>query len=74
MGSLNPLAKPKMPKPVVVSPPPVATQDPNASMAEAEAERKRRAAATGSSGNILSSLASATPDALAQSRKTLLGG
>ena len=39
-----------------------------------EAERKRRALAQGSTGNITSNLSGAVADAGAASRKTLLGG
>lgn len=69
MGSLNPFSKPKMPSPVVVQAP-VAGED----TAALEAERKRRALAQGSTGNITSSLSSAVADVGAATRKTLLGG
>ena len=72
MGSLNLFAKPKMPKPQVV-------QQPNVNdTANQEAlllERKRRASATGSSGNITSSLVGALEDSQSRTRRsTLLGG
>jgi len=69
MGALNPFAKPKMPAPQIIQAP-VAGED----TAALEAERKRRALAQGSTGNIASSLAGAVGDAGAASRKTLLGG
>jgi hypothetical protein len=72
MGSLNPLATPKTPAPVVVAPPTTDTKD---LAAQAEAERKRRAAASGRTSTIRSSLADAIPDAGASTYKsTLLGG
>lgn len=74
MGSLNPFSTPKMPTPTVVAPP----KDPNedaATKAEIEAERKRRANAAGSSGNIQSSLVGAVSDLQSSSKKSsLLGG
>lgn len=69
MGNLNPFAMPKMPAPQIVQAP-VAGED----TAALEAERKRRALAQGSAGNITSSLSSSVGDAGAASRKTLLGG
>jgi hypothetical protein len=69
MGSLNPFAKPKMPTPQVIQAP-VAGED----TAALEAERKRRALAQGSTGNITSNLSGAVADAGAATRKTLLGG
>lgn len=69
MGTLNPFSKPKMPAPQIIQAP-VAGDD----TAALEAERKRRALAQGSTGNIASSLAGAVGDAGAASRKTLLGG
>lgn len=69
MGSMNPFAKPKMPSPQVIQAP-VAGED----TAALEADRKRRALAQGSTGNIASQLAGAVADAGAASRKTLLGG
>lgn len=72
MGSLNPLAKPKTPAPVVVAPP---TIDDTANQDALTAERKRRQAATGSTGNIVSTLANATTDLQSSTKKsTLLGG
>ncbi len=69
MGSLNPFAKPKMPTPQIIQTP-VAGDD----TAALEAERKRRALAQGSSGNITSNLSGAVADVGAATRKTLLGG
>ncbi len=69
MGNLNPFAKPKIPTPQVIQAP-VAGED----TAALEAERKRRALAQGSTGNITSSLSGAVADAGAATRKTLLGG
>lgn len=69
MSSLNPFATPKMPKPQVIQAP-IAGED----TAALEADRKRRALAQGSTGNITSSLSGSVTDANATSRKTLLGG
>lgn len=69
MGSLNPFATPKMPAPQVIQAP-IAGED----TAALEADRKRRALAQGSTGNIASSLSGSVTDAKATSRKTLLGG
>lgn len=69
MGIDNPFAKPKMPAPQIIQAP-IAGQD----TAALEAERKRRALAQGSTGNIASSLSGAVSDAGAVSRKALLGG
>jgi hypothetical protein len=72
MGSLNPFSKPKMPAPVVT---PAPTVDNTESQTELSTERKRRAGATGSSANIVSSLAGAVSDIQATTKKsTLLGG
>lgn len=72
MGGLNPFAKPKMPAPVVTPPP---TIEDTASQSTLLDERKRRAGATGASGNIVSSLAGAVSDIQASTKKsTLLGG
>jgi hypothetical protein len=72
MGSLNPFSKPKMPTPVVT---PVPTTDTADAQNELLMERKRRAGATGSSGNIASSLAGAVTDIQSATKKsTLLGG
>ncbi len=74
MGSLNPFSKPKTPAPVVV-PPPTSVEDDTQAKADLEAERKRRAAASGSTANIASSLVGATTDIQSSSkRSTLLGG
>lgn len=74
MGSLNPFAKPKTPAPVVVPPPVDPSLDAQAK-ADLEAERKRRAAASGSTNNIQSSLVGAVTDLQSSSKKsTLLGG
>ncbi len=63
---------PKIPKPVVVKPP--ALSD-SASQDALLQDRKRRAAATGGTGNIVSSLNKAVADLSAPSKKsTLLGG
>ena len=73
MGSLNPFAKPKMPKPVVVAPP----VDPNAdaqARADLEADRKRRSAAVGATSNIASSLVGAVGDLQSSSKKSSLLG
>ena len=66
----NPFSSPKMPAPVAVTPPaPVANE------ADLSADRQRRAKASGSVGNILSSLSSATPDSSAVTKQSkLLGG
>ncbi len=86
MGSLNPFSKPKMPAPAqVVQPAPILTNtqpttpEQAITTKESEAalleERKRRASAVGSTGNIVSSLANATSDVQANTRRsTLLGG
>lgn len=72
MGSLNPFSKPKMPAPVVIEPPKESDAEIQTRAAE---ERKRRAGAMGSTGNIVSTLAGATPDIQANTRRsTLLGG
>ena len=72
MGSLNPFSKPKMPTPVVT---PAPTIDDSANQATLLDERKRRASASGSTGNIASSLAGAVTDLQASTKKsTLLGG
>lgn len=74
MGELNPFKKPKSPKPVVVAAPVDPSLD-AAAKAEQEAERKRRAAASGATGNIQSSLVGAVSDINSSSKKsTLLGG
>jgi len=74
MGSLNPFAKPKTPAPVVVPPPTAVTDDTQANR-DLEAERKRRAAASGATGNIQSSLVGAVTDLQSSSKKSsLLGG
>ena len=74
MGKLNPLAKPKTPAPVVVQPPVSVVDDTQANQ-DLEMERKRRAAASGSTGNIKSSLVGAISDIQSTSkRSTLLGG
>lgn len=75
MSTLNPLnilKSPKMPAPQVIEKP-VSNNDTIDQSAQ-EAERRRRALAVGSSGNIVSSLAKAIGDAGVASRKTLLGG
>ncbi len=65
---------PKTPAPVVV-PPPTAVVDDKQANADLEAERKRRAAASGSTNNIQSSLVGAVTDLQSSSkRSTLLGG
>jgi hypothetical protein len=69
MGGMNPFAKPKMPTPQVIQAP-VAGED----TAALEADRKRRALAQGSTGNITSSLSTSVADSGAASRKALLGG
>jgi len=69
MGDLNPFAKPKMPSPQVIQAP-VAGDD----TATLEAERKRRAFAQGSTGNITSNLSGAVGDSGTATRKALLGG
>lgn len=71
MGGLNPFAKPKVPEPVVVTPPPTVAPVDDTKLTD---ERKRRALATGTSGNIQSSLSTASSDLATTSRKTLLGG
>lgn len=72
MGALNPFSKPKTPKPVIVEPPKL---DDKESELELQAERKRRQAASGATGNIVSSLAGATTDQQTVTRRsTLLGG
>lgn len=64
----------KAPKPVPVVAPDTTLSD-QASQDALTAERKRRAAATGSSGNIVSSLTNAVDDLKATTKKsTLLGG
>lgn len=70
MGSL--FKGPKMPKPVVVPPPAIDDTENQKALVE---DRKRRAGATGSTGNIVSSLVGSVGDAGAGSAKsTLLGG
>lgn len=72
MGSLNPFSKPKMPTPTVITPPTTVPKDAENALLD---ERKRRAGAVGSTGNIVSSLVGATSDIQAGSKKsTLLGG
>lgn len=72
MGSLNPFAKPKMPAPQVIAAPSVDTGEAQRTLLD---ERKRRAAAVGSTGNIVSSLTNAVGDAqVGTKRSTLLGG
>lgn len=72
MGSINPFSKPKMPKAQVIS---VPKTDTTAAQAALLDERKRRAAAVGSTGNIVSSLVGATTDIQSNTKKsTLLGG
>lgn len=72
MGSLNPFSKPKMPTPQVITTPTTDTTEAQSALLD---ERKRRAAAVGSTGNIVSSLVSATTDAQTGTKKsTLLGG
>ena len=74
MGSLNPFSKPKAPKPVAVAPPDTTLSD-QANQDALTQERKRRSLATGSTGNIVSSLTSAVDDLKATTKKsTLLGG
>jgi len=64
----------KAPKPVAVAPPDTTLSD-QASQDALTAERKRRSLATGSSGNIVSSLTNAVDDLKATTKKsTLLGG
>ena len=70
MGSL--FGAPKMPTPQVIQPPSLDTTEAQSSLLD---ERKRRAAATGSTGNIVSSLVGATSDLQSNTKKsTLLGG
>lgn len=69
MSTVNPFTKPKMPAPQIIQAP-IAGED----TAALEADRKRRALAQGSTGNIASQLSGAVSDAGATSRKTLLGG
>ena len=70
MGSL--FSKPKMPTPQVITPPTTDTAEAQASLL---AERKRRAGAVGSTGNIVSTLVGATSDIQSNTKKsTLLGG
>jgi len=72
MGSLNPFAKPKMPQAQVVATPTTDTTEAQTALMD---ERKRRAAAVGSTANIVSSLVGATSDIQAGTKKsTLLGG
>lgn len=72
MGGLNPFKKPKMPAPVVTPPPTIEDTTSQTTLLE---ERKRRAGATGSSANIVSSLAGAVSDIQSSTKKsTLLGG
>lgn len=75
MGAINPLnllKMPKMPAPQIIKSP-VVNND-VVDQSGVEAERRRRALAVGSSGNIVSSLAGAVGDSSVASRKTLLGG
>lgn len=72
MGSINPFKMPKVPAPQIIESP-VVNND-LVDQSAMEAERRRRALATGSSGNIVSSLATQTPDAAAAARKKVLGG
>lgn len=85
MGSLNPFSKPKMPTAQVVQPAPILTntqpKTPEQVVSSAESEttlleeRKRRAGAIGSTGNIVSSLTNSISDINANTKKsTLLGG
>lgn len=81
MGGFNPFSKPKMPAPVIIEAPkpiaaPVANNDvaSTTDTASIEAERKRRAAALGGTGNIVTALGSATSDSSAVTRSKLLGG
>ena len=70
MGSL--FSKPKMPTPQVIDTPTTNTADAQTALLD---ERKRRAGAVGSTGNIVSSLTNAVGDAQAGTRRsTLLGG
>ena len=70
MGSI--FSKPKMPTPAVIAPPTLDTKEAETALLD---ERKRRAGAVGSSGNIVSSLTNAVGDAQAGTkRSTLLGG
>lgn len=72
MGSI--IKPAKAPKPVVV-PPPDTTLSDKENQDALTAERKRRSLATGSTGNIVSSLTSAVDDLSAPTKKsTLLGG
>lgn len=72
MGSINPFSKPKMPKAQVISAPETDTTAAQAALLD---ERKRRSAAVGSTGNIVSSLVGATTDIQSNTKKsTLLGG
>lgn len=65
---------PKMPT-YTPPPAPVVTSDNAVAQVELEAERKRRAAASGSSGNIVSSLSTSIEDLSATTKKSsLLGG
>ena len=74
MGKLNPFSKPKTPAPQVVAPPVDPSLDAQ-TKADQEAERKRRAAASGATGNIQSSLVGAVSDInTSTKRSTLLGG
>jgi hypothetical protein len=68
------ISGPKVPKPVAVAPPDTTLSDAAAQDALLQ-ERKRRSSATGSTGNIVSSLTSTVSDLSAPSKKsTLLGG
>lgn len=70
MGSL--FSSPKMPAAQVVEPPTTDTEEAQTALLD---ERKRRAGAVGSTGNIVSSLTGATTDAQTGTRRsTLLGG
>lgn len=70
MGSL--FSKPKMPTPQVIDTPTTDTAEAQTALLD---ERKRRAGAVGSTGNIVSSLVGAQTDAqTGTKRSTLLGG
>lgn len=70
MGSL--FSKPKMPTPQVITPPTTDTAEAQTALLD---ERKRRAGAVGSTGNIVSTLVGATSDIQSNTKKsTLLGG
>ena len=70
MGSI--FSKPKMPAAQVIEAPTTNTAEAQTALLD---ERKRRAGAVGSTGNIVSSLVGATSDIQAGTKKsTLLGG